>query len=92
MEKNEFIGHEPCPDCGSSDGLARYKDGHGWCFAGCQGKKRYKDKNKNLDNRDFSCSLVVRPLRNTLGVPKVRSSTVINEGYIPMKDIPKVLP
>lgn len=28
-----FIGHEPCPKCGSSDALARYSDGHGFCFA-----------------------------------------------------------
>lgn len=25
---------EPCPDCGSRDNLARYSDGHGYCF-GC---------------------------------------------------------
>jgi twinkle protein len=29
-----FIGHEPCPACGSRDNLARYSDGHGYCF-GC---------------------------------------------------------
>lgn len=29
-------GREPCPDCGSRDNLARYSDGHGYCFsAGC---------------------------------------------------------
>jgi twinkle protein len=28
------IGKEPCPQCGSRDNLARYDDGHGWCF-GC---------------------------------------------------------
>jgi twinkle protein len=26
--------HEPCPKCGSRDNLARYEDGHGYCF-GC---------------------------------------------------------
>lgn len=26
--------HEPCPSCGSRDNLARYDDGHGYCF-GC---------------------------------------------------------
>jgi twinkle protein len=31
----EFIGHEPCPACGSNDNLARYTDGHGFCF-GCE--------------------------------------------------------
>jgi twinkle protein len=31
---SEFIGHEPCPKCGSEDNLGRYSDGHGHCF-GC---------------------------------------------------------
>jgi len=30
------IGHEPCPSCGSKDNLARYDDGHAYCFGfGC---------------------------------------------------------
>jgi len=32
---DEFIRHDPCPVCPSSDGLAVYTDGHGYCFA-CQ--------------------------------------------------------
>jgi twinkle protein len=27
------IGHEPCPKCGSRDNLARYSDGHAYCFS-----------------------------------------------------------
>lgn len=36
METNdsEFLRKEPCPKCGSRDNLARYTDGHGYCF-GC---------------------------------------------------------
>jgi twinkle protein len=34
MSESEFLHHEPCPVCGSSDNLARYTDGHAWCF-GC---------------------------------------------------------
>ena len=30
-----FLNHEPCPSCGSRDNLARFDDGHGYCF-GCQ--------------------------------------------------------
>lgn len=30
---SEFVQHEPCPSCGSSDALGRYSDGHGHCFA-----------------------------------------------------------
>jgi twinkle protein len=33
-EDSDFLHHEPCPACGSRDNLARYSDGHGWCF-GC---------------------------------------------------------
>ena len=35
MTESEFIRHEPCPDCGSSDALAVYTDGHTFCFS-CQ--------------------------------------------------------
>ena len=30
-----FLRKEPCPECGSSDNLARYSDGHAFCF-GCE--------------------------------------------------------
>ena len=30
-----FVTHEPCPSCGSHNNLARYDDGHAYCF-GCQ--------------------------------------------------------
>jgi len=33
-DTSEFIRHEQCPQCGSKDNLARYTDGHGYCF-GC---------------------------------------------------------
>lgn len=33
-EESVCIGKEPCPKCGSRDNLARYSDGHGYCF-GC---------------------------------------------------------
>lgn len=34
-ETSEFVRHEPCPACGSRNNLARYTDGHGYCF-GCE--------------------------------------------------------
>ena len=37
MSESEFVAHEPCPKCGSRDALARYSDGHAYCFAfGCE--------------------------------------------------------
>ena len=35
METSEFLGHQGCDKCGSSDALATYSDGHGYCF-NCQ--------------------------------------------------------
>ena len=32
---SEFLRHDPCTTCGSSDGLAVYDDGHTFCFV-CQ--------------------------------------------------------
>src|SRR5688572_22626665 len=28
-----ILAHQPCPDCGSSDALAEYSDGHTFCFS-----------------------------------------------------------
>ena len=33
-DESSFIRKEPCPKCGSRDNLARYSDGHAYCF-GC---------------------------------------------------------
>lgn len=30
--ESEFVRHEPCPNCGSSDGNSLYSDGHTFCF------------------------------------------------------------
>jgi twinkle protein len=34
MDDSRFVSHEPCPACNSKDNLARYSDGHAFCF-GC---------------------------------------------------------
>lgn len=37
MTDSSFSHHESCPKCGSADNLARYDDGHAYCFtAGCE--------------------------------------------------------
>ena len=30
---SEFMYHDSCPDCGSSDALAVYSDEHTYCFS-----------------------------------------------------------
>jgi len=35
-DESTFVKHESCPACGSANNLARYSDGHAYCFsAGC---------------------------------------------------------
>ena len=42
---SQFVKHEPCPKCQSSDALARYSDGHAHCFAvGCGYREFSKGK------------------------------------------------
>ena len=35
MTDSEFVAHEPCENCGSSDANSVYSDGHKFCFV-CQ--------------------------------------------------------
>ena len=32
-EESEFVAHEPCSNCGSSDANSVYSDGHKFCFS-----------------------------------------------------------
>lgn len=43
-----FVQKEPCPKCGSRDNLARYSDGHGYCF-GCEHYEPSPDAEANQD-------------------------------------------
>ena len=54
MTKNsdsEFLHHQSCPSCGSSDALGVYSDGHGHCFS-CQ------TYFKELDNVEATAQVV----------------------------------
>ena len=33
MNESEFVAHEPCDNCGSSDASSVYSDGHKFCFS-----------------------------------------------------------
>ena len=50
MSDSHHTGHEPCPDCGSQDTLARYSDGHGHCF-GCGRYEHGEDKDATVERR-----------------------------------------
>lgn len=52
-----FIGHEPCPKCGSSDALARYSDGHGFCFA-CESHFQGEDDSPRRGRRKMAADIL----------------------------------
>lgn len=49
--ESEYLFKESCPACGSRNNLARYSDGHGWCF-GCG----YYEKGTQSMGEVFSAS------------------------------------
>ena len=51
MGESTFLKHEPCPQCGSSNNLARYSDGHAHCFSGgCE----YYERGNGTAPSDFA--------------------------------------
>ena len=51
LPPSDFLHKEACPKCGSRDNLARYTDGHGWCF-GCSYHEG-KSMGEGLEVSDF---------------------------------------
>ncbi len=49
-----FLHHEPCPECGSDDNMARYDDGHGYCF-GCEHYEKGDGDDAAGSGDDSSC-------------------------------------
>ena len=56
--QSNFVRHEPCPNCNSRDNLARYSDGHAYCF-GCEYREpavgetnEFKNEKINIEIKD----------------------------------------
>jgi len=54
--------YQPCPDCGSSDALAYYDDGHTFCFS-CNKHTQGDTVTDSTTNDDFDYSYQYLPLR-----------------------------
>ena len=64
-EQGNFIQHAPCRECGSSDAVAIYDDGHGYCFS-C--KHHYK----NYDSPDTVVPMPVTQTANHDGIQDLK--------------------
>lgn len=61
MSNSQFVRHEPCPDCGSSDGLAVYDDGHTHCFV-CGQTSGGKETQKKVQEKKVRIPLPDRQM------------------------------
>ena len=74
MTESEFIRHEPCPDCGSSDALAIYTDGHTFCFS-CQTRTAGSgDQHTHQMQENVSFKGSAQRLQNETSAKKLASS------------------
>ena len=77
-EDNHFVSKEPCPECGSRDNLARYSDGHAYCF-GCGHREPAKtdwDKIESMVAKAYN-KLEVVPLEKMTAIYRTSISSGI---------------
>ena len=56
-DSSRYLFKEPCPACGSRDNLARYSDGHGFCF-GCGHREKGDGETEKPKGRMLSADLI----------------------------------
>ena len=62
MSTSEILrAHLPCPDCGSSDALSEYTDGHTYCYS-CNALHN-SDETQTTKYDDFISDMTLKPLK-----------------------------
>ena len=83
---SKFIKHTSCNDCGSSDALALYADGHTWCFS-CNTHSRSHCKGDNTEMEQavsitpFSIVKNILTKGNTTTIPDRKISLATCQQY-----------
>lgn len=63
MSTSEILrAHLPCPDCGSSDALSEYTDGHTYCYS-CNALHNSNEKETTTKYDDFISDMELKPLK-----------------------------
>ena len=63
MSTSEILrAHLPCPDCGSSDALSEYTDGHTYCYS-CNALHNSNDNETTTKYDDFIRDMELKPLK-----------------------------
>ncbi|CAB4139303.1 Archaeal primase DnaG/twinkle, TOPRIM domain [uncultured Caudovirales phage] len=80
-EDSTFLRHEPCPECGSSDALARYSDGHAHCFACGHYEKAEGDTGANPKRTKRMAGLIEAGTAQALSKRQIDEETCRKFGY-----------
>lgn len=87
VDSSDFLHSEPCPSCGSRDNLARYSDGHGYCF-GCQyyehgnaGSVLSTQRNTSLSSTNHDTQLITDGVYADLSARGISEETCKHFGY-----------
>ena len=63
MSTSEILrAHLPCPDCGSSDALSEYTDGHTYCYS-CNALHNSNEETTTTKYDDFISDMELKPLK-----------------------------
>ena len=62
LSESEFMYHDACPECGSSDALSVYSDGHSFCFS-CQTYTKANGENVHNHTTMANAELLGHPSR-----------------------------
>ena len=81
-QESVCVTHAPCPRCGSSDNLAIYDDGHGWCFTPGCGYRQQGDNEENIKQQEEKYSMdLVKGEREPLKKRGITKATVDKWSY-----------
>lgn len=69
--------HLPCPDCGSSDALALYSDGHTYCFS-CR-RERQGTKTRKQPERSGKKKMALPLIKDAVEYPKLTKRKLTEE-------------
>src|SRR5919202_1352196 len=86
-EDSTCVGHEACPECGSRDNLARYDDGHAFCFSiGCEYREgRGSSAQPQRERRPLSTELITDGVYADLSKRWISEETCRHFGYTKRK-------
>ena len=81
-QESHCVGHEPCPACGSRDNLARYDDGHAFCFSiGCEYHEKANGQYVHQERGILSTELITDGIYADLTKRGISETTCRKFGY-----------